>query len=154
MFNYIAKKIFRNNAKESEEKDIDKKIGELKNFFKKSNLFIDNLLSKFKDESKVIIEKCKNLLDTNYKLGMKHLEDGNLNDAIFRFRFIKKFWPDFHEAYCKLAYCLSLKGNNFEAKRILLELLEKDPTNEDGNRLLNQIKTSEINDELSKLEDK
>ena len=74
-----------------------------------------------------IKKKLKNLLETNYALGMKHLEKGNLSDAIFRFRFIKRFWPHHYQTYYQLAYCLFLDNNPQEAEEVLEELIAKNP---------------------------
>ncbi len=79
------------------------------------------------DEFLVIKNKCNNLQETNFKLGLKHLEKGNLPEAIFRFRLMKKMWPQFFDAYYYLAYSLVLKEKPQEAKKTLLELLEKNP---------------------------
>ncbi len=74
-----------------------------------------------------IKQKLNNLLETNYTLGMKHLERGNLTDATFRFAFIKKFWPDYFDAYYQLAYCLTLNKKLFKARAVLQDLLSKKP---------------------------
>jgi len=71
--------------------------------------------------------KVKNLRETNYSVGLRHLEKGNLSEAIFRFRFMKKFWPDFFDAYYQLAYCLVLDDKLFDARNVLIELLSKKP---------------------------
>jgi tetratricopeptide (TPR) repeat protein len=96
----------------------------------KSGKFSDFLGEKFQaiqNEFYTIRAKCENLRETNYNLGLKHLEKGNLSDAIFRFRFIKKFWPDLLDARYQLAYCLVLKKKPFEAKKILEELFAQNP---------------------------
>jgi tetratricopeptide (TPR) repeat protein len=97
----------------------------------------------------LIREKFKNLRETNYDLGLKHLENGRLVDAILRFRIIKIIWPEFLDAHYQLAYCLALK-NKFKPAEIILEkLLEKDPDNNYGAReLLNHIEKS-MQSELS-----
>ena len=59
--------------------------------------------------------------------GSKHLANGKLSEAIFRFRFTKKMWPDFFDAYYSLAYCLVLNKKLIEAKKHLEELLAKKP---------------------------
>lgn len=79
------------------------------------------------EEFSTIKKKCENLRETNYNLGLKHLENGHLSDAIFRFRFIKKFWPDLYDAYYQLAYCLVLNDEPRKAKEVLQELLVKKP---------------------------
>ncbi|OFW80480.1 MAG: hypothetical protein A2887_05085 [Alphaproteobacteria bacterium RIFCSPLOWO2_01_FULL_40_26] len=80
-----------------------------------------------KNEITIIRAKCQNLREVNYNLGLKHLENGHLSDAIFRFRFIKKFWPDLYDAYYQLAYCLILDNESQKAKEVLRELLIKKP---------------------------
>ena len=79
------------------------------------------------EEYSSIKEKCKDLRSTNYNLGMKHMENGNLPEAIFRFKIIKKFWPDNYDAYYQLAYCLTLQEKFLEARKVLEELLGKKP---------------------------
>ncbi len=74
-----------------------------------------------------IKDRLKNLRETNYKLGLKHLENGNIKDAIFRFRFINKFWPDLLDAHYQLAYCLILDNKPLQAKIILKDLITKNP---------------------------
>ena len=107
------------------------KVESLANFAKeKSNNFSNFVSIKLKDsveELSVMRVKFKNLLDTNMQLGFKHIEKGNLSDAIFRFRFVKFFWPDYSEASYYLAYCLALKKHNLKAKKVLEELLTKKP---------------------------
>jgi len=91
------------------------------------NTFVSDRVQLVQDEFFTIRSKCGNLRETNYNLGLKHLEKGNLSDAIFRFRFIKKFWPDLFDAYYQLAYCLVLNKESQKAKLILEELLQKKP---------------------------
>lgn len=87
-----------------------------------------------------IKEKCADLRTTNYDLGLKHLTNGKIPEAIFRFRFIKKFWPTYYDAYFQLAYCLALKGKNDEAKKVLTELLQLEPNyNPKAQALLDNI---------------
>lgn len=96
----------------------------------KSEKFSNFLGDKFEQAKNEILEvraKCSNLRETNYRLGLKHLEKGNLSDAIFRFRFIKKFWPDLFDAQYQLAYCLILDNKAIEAKQELEELLSRQP---------------------------
>lgn len=105
--------------------------------------FLGDKLEVAQSEFSVIKQKCKNLRETNYDLGLKHLENGNLTDAIFRFRFIKKFWPDLYDAYYQLSYCLVLNNELKKAKEILEELLIKKPDyDEKAHTLLNQINSA------------
>lgn len=100
------------------------------NLYQKTTNISSKIINHFKnlvDEMFIMRQKFKNLLETNMKLGFWHIEKGNISDAIFRFRFIKKFWPNHFEAYYQLAYCLVLKDKKTEARKILEELLQKNP---------------------------
>ena len=143
----IFKKIFTNSADaRNEEKSnlantLQQKAGGFVNFTKTK-------INEAKEEFFTIKYKMSNLLETNYQLGLKHLQNEKLSDAIFRFRFIKKFWPEFYEAYYQLAYCLALKGKSDDAKKVLQELLTKNPDFDNkATQLLAQI-NAENNNEI------
>ena len=76
-----------------------------------------------KKEYDSIKEKSKNLVETNYKLGISHLEKGNLSDASFRFFIMTKFWPKFYEAHYQLAYISMLQNKPLKAQKILDNLI-------------------------------
>ncbi len=153
----IFNKIFQKNEKKSESNqqsnlpvDTDDSNENTKNENKSKTILsdkIDNLAefgkNKFvelKNEYEITKYKLQNLLQTNHQLGLKHLEQGNMSSAIFRFRFIKFFWPEFYEAYYQLAYCLIIKKRYFEAKKILAELTQKNPDyQEKAQQLINSI---------------
>ena len=78
-------------------------------------------------EYRIIKEKMQNLSQSNYNLGMRYLDGGNIKEAIFRFRIIKKFWPNHHEAHYQLVYCLLLEQEIAEAKKNAKTLLKKAP---------------------------
>ena len=125
MFGKIFKKLL---GKKSEKEIADEKI--LATLREKSSAFAKFIGGAFEacvKEITDIRQKSKNLRETNYQLGLKHIEKGNLPEAIFRFRFIKKFWPDLFDAYYQLAYCLVLNKKYLEASEVLKELLIKDP---------------------------
>jgi pentatricopeptide repeat protein len=111
----------QNQKKEnqSEESVGKKKIDQVANLFGK---MFENVIDEFGN----IRQKTKNLQETNFNLGMKYLKDGNLKEAIFRFKITKKFWPEFYEAYYQLIVCLVLNKNFEEAEKIKKELLDKD----------------------------
>ena len=118
----------------------------------KSQELTDGILNKIdsvKEELTTMKEKYDNLLETNYNLGLKHIENGNLSEAIFRFRFIRKFWPEHYDSYYQLAYCLVLNRKSVDAKIVLEELLKKNPQHQAGQDLLQLIESdlaSEIQD--------
>ena len=121
-----------------------KKIIRGKSEDKDNNLSIENKVS-IAQKIQDVKTKVSNLLETNYNLGLKHLEKGNISDAIFRFRFIKKFWPEHFDAYYQLAYSLTLNKRPFEAKKILTELLVKKPDYDPkAQDLLDKINRGEI----------
>lgn len=146
MFDKAFKSISPKKKTEESEKS-DKSRSETKpTILDKSQDFINLVSDKFdkiRSEFYLIKEKCNNLLETNYKLGLKHLENGNLREATFRFRFIKKFWPQHLDSQYQLAYCLALSNKKREAKEILEKILAKDPSyNQQAKDLLNNINSN------------
>jgi len=142
----MIKNFFKKNKAEKEEYTKDAKANSSSKISEKSDLVVKFFSEKFeatKREIFIIRSKCKNLRETNYNLGLKHLEDGNLGEAIFRFRFTKKFWPDLFDAYYQLAYCLVLNKEMNKAKEVLAELLSKKPDYDDkAQELLKRIDSS------------
>ena len=138
MIGLLIKKVFFKKAEKSEKekKTLINSLGEKSKQI--SNAF-EEKIEEVKDELLTMKEKLGNLLETNYNLGLFHLENGNLSDATFRFRFIKKFWPNHHDSFFQLAYCLVLGKKTSEARKILIELLSKDPNHQQGQELLKLI---------------
>ncbi len=89
--------------------------------------FVSKKFDEAVTEYSVIREKMKDLSKTNYDLGMKHLENGRVSEAIFRFKMLKKFYPEYYEAYYQLAYCLILVEKFDKAEEVIAELLQKNP---------------------------
>lgn len=46
------------------------------------------------EEVSVIRQKLRDLKNTNVNLGIKHYDHGFLDDCIFRFKLVKRIWPD------------------------------------------------------------
>ena len=138
-----VKKIFSKNPDEQKNKTtlINKAQQKAEGFID----FIQNKIQETKNEFGDIRAKMSNLLETNYNLGLKHLEKGNISDAVFRFRFIKKFWPECFDAYYQLAYALALNKKPYEAKKVLTELLIKKPDYDiKARELFDKIKRGEV----------
>ena len=139
--------IDKENNSESIAKKTNAKIGKaeaIANFFKEKTssmlFFLGDRFEIVKKEIEIIKEKSKNLLETNYSLGLKHLEKGNLADATFRFKFIKKFWPHHYESHYQLAYCYFLQNRFARSKKILEDLIIIDPNSKDkALQLIQQI---------------
>ncbi len=143
MIKYILSKII-GNPKQKKDGNVNEgmatKLSEKSQHLAK---FVGKQIEVAKEEILIIRSKCKNLRETNYNLGLKHLENGNLSDAIFRFRFTKKFWPDLFDAHYQLAYSLVLNKELHKAKDVLEELLIKKPDYpEKARELLNKINSS------------
>jgi outer membrane protein assembly factor BamD (BamD/ComL family) len=135
--------MFKNKSKENNQKSQPKAIVFAEYTKEKAGLVFNFFINNFdviKKEFNLIKEKSKNLLEANYQLGLRHLEKGNLSDAIFRFRIIKKFWPNHYDAYLQLANCYILTKKYYRAKAALDELAKLNPTYEDKiQELLNKI---------------
>lgn len=125
MISYLFKKIL--GKKSEDEQKSDKFFGKISDNYQKISKQIPTLFQRALDEIKAIRQKCNNLLETNHKLGMRHLEMGNLSDAKIRFTIIIKFWPDFYEAYYQKAYILMLENQPFKAKQVIDKLMLRNP---------------------------
>lgn len=140
MIGKLIKKFLGKSDKDSKPSGVASFAASIKD---RSNRFLGFLGQKYEDafgEFLSIREKMNNLQETNYKLGLKHIEKGNIGEAIFRFRFMKKFWPNYFDAYYQLAYCFVLDGRGYRAKRVLEELLVKKPDYDPrAKELLDQI---------------
>ena len=145
MFDRILKKI-SSKSDDKSEANFGNKFGV--KFREKSGKFLHFLEEKstiIHKEVLAIRKKCENLCETNYNNGLYHIEKGNLSDAIFRFYFIKKFWPNYFDAYYQLAYCLVLNKKLIKAKRVLEELYQKNPNyDQKGKELLERINSNSI----------
>ena len=141
MLGSIYKKFVK---KDKETSDSGTKIAQkLRENSAKFSEFLSEKFAAAQDEFETIKDKCGNLQETNYRLGLKHLEKGNLAEAIFRFRLIKKFWPQCFDAYYYLAYTLVLKKNPQAAIEVLNELLNKNPSyNNKARELLGYLNKS------------
>ena len=78
----------------------------------------------FVRECKEAREKLKDIPGTNYSLGLKHLKQGNLDDAIMRFRMVSFLKPDNYMAHYQLGRCMIMAGDNDNAKKQFEKTLE------------------------------
>lgn len=78
-------------------------------------------LSSFKD-------KTKNLIRTNFELGLFHLYKHNINDTIFRLRLVLFFNKNHVLAQYYLAICQYIKNNSKDAQKILETLHNTNPS--------------------------
>ncbi len=125
----MIKKIF-NKILGIKPKEAEKKPSFFDKFSENSGKFLDFLESSKNNlttEFSSIREKCTDLQQTNFNLGLKHLENGHLREASFRFFIMRKIWKDDFDAYYYQAYCLILRGKNLKAQKVLNELLQLNP---------------------------
>jgi tetratricopeptide (TPR) repeat protein len=131
----------------------EQKTSALADFIKnKAKSVFDFTINHFdvvKKELELIKTKSQNLLESNYQLGLRHLEKGNLGDAIFRFRFIKKFWPNHYDAYIQLANCYIIKKRYNKALLVLHELTIINPTYENqAQELIKKIEDLQLSSDI------
>ena len=108
--------------------------------------FIKNIKEKFINIKKTIDsfiddirKKLQNLYKTNYETGLYHLNNGNLFEALFRFKILSKFWPDFLDGRYYLAYVLLLRGCLSDSKEELKKIIKKDSNYVKATELLKSI---------------
>jgi thioredoxin-like negative regulator of GroEL len=103
------------------------KLKYLEGKFNQAADFFGTLPEKIMGEYEMIRKKSQNLSKTNYDLGMRHLQNGNVKEAIFRFKIIKKFWPENYQARLQLITCLLMDNQKHEAKQIAQEFIKEKP---------------------------
>jgi len=131
MIQKAFKTIFGKKKVHDKKEGPEKLAVSLKNRSQQFGSFLVKFLNDSVIEYNSIREKCKNLQNTNYELGLKHLENNNVDEAIFRFKITKKFWPNCHNANYQLAYCYSLIEKYYKAEPILNEIIAKNLSNEE-----------------------
>jgi hypothetical protein len=119
-------------------------------FLKEAPAILKSFFSKSLDDCKIFRGKLTNLMETNYRQGIWHIEKNNIGDAIFRFRFIKKFWPQHLDSHYQLALCLTKKNKYREAKEVLKNLLTISPdyANFPAKELMDKIDSPKKNPDL------
>jgi predicted TPR repeat methyltransferase len=82
------------------------------------------------------VHRFQNLAQTNYELGIAHVEKGNVTDAIWRFKFCLWLSPRHYLASYNLGCCLLKKGKIAEAKNAFLYTLQLAPEYEEARYML------------------
>ena len=122
-----------------------------KNAIKLSYEFIKNIpslyirkITEWKDYAMDFRYRLNNLRDSNFALGLYHLERQNLNDAIIRFKLVDKFFKSNDpEANYWLGWCYFLKNNPNKALKHLQNSLNIDKVGL-GKFLLNYQNCQEV----------
>jgi tetratricopeptide (TPR) repeat protein len=106
----------------------DKISSSMQKFSQEVSVSVKNTL----DDLSLMHKKSKNLLQTNFELGLYHLNNGNIKEAHFRFFIISKFWPKFENGLYYYAYILTLKQQYLKAQNIIekIFLLNNNPNDE------------------------
>lgn len=76
---------------------------------------ISSFINKLKLGLRSFLLQIRDLKDTNYKLGMLHYENGNLPDAIFRFKLLRYFYPDLLQLNYFIGRCYIEKNQKDKA---------------------------------------
>jgi predicted TPR repeat methyltransferase len=104
-------------------------LKKIKNFFKPILSFklsdAQSWLDKLRSKINEIRIKSRNLTKTNYNLGLHHFNAGNLNDAIFRFKLLKKFGVNYPDLDYLLGRCYFEKFKFEKAKPYLKHYMEE-----------------------------
>lgn len=83
-------------------------------FFSYLRIPVDNLCSCFPK----LLSKLQNVADSNLKLGLFHLEEGNINDAILRFKLVNKYLSTGNKtASYWLGWCYIIKQQFHKAEQ-------------------------------------
>ena len=99
--------------------------------FNKIKNFFDFLLSLKFNKTQFLVNKCKDFIKetriklndlskTNFDLGIHHLNKGNLNDAILRFKLVKRFGHQYDDLDYFLGRCY-LEKLKYSKAKILFE---------------------------------
>lgn len=83
-------------------------------FFSYLRIPVDNLYACFPK----LLSKLQNVADSNLKLGLFHLEEGNINDAILRFKLVNKYLSTGNKtASYWLGWCYIIKQQFHKAEQ-------------------------------------
>ncbi len=123
MIKYLINKAF--GIKSEKEISAEESSSKIQKNLQRFSKFLTQKKDLIINEFIAIKEKSKNLVETNYKLGISHLEKGNLSDARLRFFLMTKFWPKFYDSYYQLAYILMLQQEPLKAKKVIVDLIAK-----------------------------
>jgi len=102
-------------------------------------IIIDNIFNYFAS----LKEKIANLSETNYQLGLEHLKNGHIWEALSRFKIITFFWPHHRKALYQYAYCLILANKIENARKVLTKLLAEFPNYQEAMNLFKAIQNQE-----------
>ena len=79
------------------------------------------------DEFQSMREKSKDLAKTNTELGFSYLQQGHINDAVFRFKMALRFNKEYAPAFYGLGSCRYTEDNQEEAADFFRKTLAIDP---------------------------
>ncbi len=119
----IGKKPAKPGEKEKESTLVGFKRG-----INKLSGLISDYFTNFTSDLKTMKEKSRDLLKTNVNLGLKHLNNDKIGDAIFRFKIVSILWPNHVKTHYYLAHCYILQKKYDQADKSLQKLLTMDPS--------------------------
>lgn len=89
-------------------------------------------------------EKSKDIIKNNYELGHRHLQLGNVNDAIMRFRFVTWLDPKRVDAYYYLGCSYLAKNEKGKARAAFEKTLKLRPVHEEALYMLAILSTQPL----------
>jgi Flp pilus assembly protein TadD len=92
---------------------------------------IPKVIANLKQSLRKALEKLQDIQGNNYRLGVLHLERGNLTDAIFRFTLVTRLAPKHVEAWLKLSEAQLKKGDRAAAKKSFSKAKQLSPMHPD-----------------------
>ena len=81
-------------------------------------------------------QKFKDIVGNNYQLGLDHLNRGNLQDAVFRFKFVLWLSPNYKESWYNLGCALLASGKHAAAKEALTKAIKQNPAHNETRYML------------------
>ncbi|MGL9725548.1 MAG: class I SAM-dependent DNA methyltransferase [Wolbachia sp.] len=114
------------------------------NIKKVKNFTVDKYNTLYK-EIVMLLEKSKNLLNTNIEIGLYHFYKGNISDAKLRFWLISIFYSNLPTIWYNIGRCHFAVGNTNKAYNYLIKTLKLDSSHKEASYYIKKItNTSDI----------
>lgn len=148
MFKFKFIKILGNKKPEDENLEEPKEsiVEKSKNFISRFLSNFDSFKNSLINDIITTIEKLKNLEETNYKLSVRLIKENRIDEAIFRLKFLLKFWPNNIKGKFNLAYCYYLKHKYEDSLKYINIIME----NGDIDEKLKE-KTLKLNEKVTEI---
>ncbi|MDD9331101.1 MAG: methyltransferase domain-containing protein [Wolbachia sp.] len=106
---------------------------------KQAQRFITNKYNTFHKGTIGLLEKSKNLLNTNIEIGLYHFYKGNISDAKLRFWLISIFYSNLPVVWYNIGRCHFALGNTNQAYNYLTKTLRLDNNHEEASYYIKKM---------------